>query len=301
MRISNEARAFGLGAILFLIGLVTLGQGIGPTPGPSSLPPSGNAGGDLGGTYPNPTVANGSHITNASIPNSGLATPAPCSAFGTAAGTCAQGGVITAGGPTGSATVAPVVTYNAAGQLTAVTSVTIAPAIGSVTGLGAGVATALGNGFGTTSSTFTVGNDARLGAGAVTGAVKSNGSNTFGQAASSDLSDAGAWTQVSLNSAVSCGSGSLTTYTGNYRYKAILTKTIVLQFTINITAVGTCAGVLDFTLPASTANGAYVGGTIDENLVTTNYLTYTNPSLLIVSIATPAAHQYQGSILYEAQ
>lgn len=51
---------------------------------------------------------------------------------------------ITAGGPTGSGTVAPIITYNAAGQLTAVSSATIAPAVGSVTGLGTGVATALG-------------------------------------------------------------------------------------------------------------------------------------------------------------
>ena len=68
---------------------------------------------------------------------------APCTAFGTASGQCVQGGVITAGGPTGSATVAPIVTYNAAGQLTTVTSATITPAIGSITGLGTGVATAL--------------------------------------------------------------------------------------------------------------------------------------------------------------
>jgi hypothetical protein len=76
---------------------------------------------------------------------SGGGSAAPCSAFGTAAGTCAQGGVITAGGPTGSATVAPIITYNAAGQLTTVGSATITPAVGSITGLGSGVATALGN------------------------------------------------------------------------------------------------------------------------------------------------------------
>lgn len=50
---------------------------------------------------------------------------------------------ITAGGPTGSATVAPIITYDAKGRLTTVTSATITPAIGSITGLGTNVATAL--------------------------------------------------------------------------------------------------------------------------------------------------------------
>ena len=61
---------------------------------PLSLPPSGAAGGDLTGNYPNPTLA------------------------------AAGGG---AAGPTGSATVTPVVTVDAKGRVTALTSATIAP------------------------------------------------------------------------------------------------------------------------------------------------------------------------------
>jgi hypothetical protein len=75
----------------------------------ASPSPGGSAGGDLTGTYPNPTLA----------------------------------AIITAGGPTGSATVAPIITYDAKGRLTAVSSATITPAIGSITGLGTGIATAL--------------------------------------------------------------------------------------------------------------------------------------------------------------
>lgn len=65
--------------------------------------PGGPAGGDLTGTYPNPTLA----------------------------------AIIAAGGPTGSATVAPVITYDAKGRLTAVSSAPITPAIGSITGISA--------------------------------------------------------------------------------------------------------------------------------------------------------------------
>jgi len=53
-----------------------------------SLPPNGSAGGDLTGTYPNPTLV----------------------------------GVITAGGPTGGAGSVPIITYDAKGRLTAVTT-----------------------------------------------------------------------------------------------------------------------------------------------------------------------------------
>lgn len=80
----------------------------------TGLPPTGAAGGDLTGTYPNPTL----------------------------------GAIISAGGPTGSATVVPIITYDAKGRLTAVSSATITPAVGSITGLGTGVATALGTNVG---------------------------------------------------------------------------------------------------------------------------------------------------------
>ena len=56
--------------------------------------------------------------------------------FGTSSGTVAQGGVITAGGPTGSATSIPVITYNAAGQLTTVTTAT--PTVSAVNGVSFG-------------------------------------------------------------------------------------------------------------------------------------------------------------------
>ncbi|MGC1615823.1 MAG: hypothetical protein WA736_14150 [Candidatus Acidiferrum sp.] len=67
-------------------------------------------------------------------PGGGGGGGAPCSAFGTTSGTCAQGGVITGGGPTGGATTVPVITYNAAGQLTAVTTApTGVTAVGTAT------------------------------------------------------------------------------------------------------------------------------------------------------------------------
>lgn len=70
--------------------------------------------------------------------------------------------IISAGGPTGSATVAPIITYDAKGRLTAVSSATITPAVGSVTGLGTGVGTALAQNADTASGFVTqAGGDAR--------------------------------------------------------------------------------------------------------------------------------------------
>lgn len=77
--------------------------------------------------------------------------PSPCSVLGTASGQCAQGGVIAASGPTGGATTVPVITYNAAGQITAfttaptgVTAVGTA-AVGAIPGSTGNTAAAAGN------------------------------------------------------------------------------------------------------------------------------------------------------------
>ena len=74
-----------------------------------------------------------------------------------AAGALTLASTIAAGGPTGSATVAPIITYDAKGRLTTVSSATITPAVGSVTGLGTGVATALGVNVGSAGAFITFG------------------------------------------------------------------------------------------------------------------------------------------------
>ena len=54
--------------------------------------------------------------------------------FGTASGKVVQGGILgSSGGPIGSATVVPIISYNAAGQITAISFATIAPPFSAIT------------------------------------------------------------------------------------------------------------------------------------------------------------------------
>lgn len=107
-----------------------------------------------------------------------------------AAGTLTLASTITAAGPIGSATATPVITYDAKGRLTTVTSSTVTPAIGSITGLGTGIATALTtntgsagapvlfNGAGGTPTSMTATNLTGTASGLTAGSVTTNANLT---------------------------------------------------------------------------------------------------------------------------
>jgi hypothetical protein len=103
----------------------------------------GLSGVTLSAVVPNTAPASGQILTG----NAGGTAYAPVSVSGDATltntGALTLASTISAGGPTGSATVAPIITYDAKGRLTAVSSATITPAVGSITGLGTGVSAAL--------------------------------------------------------------------------------------------------------------------------------------------------------------
>lgn len=117
-------------------GVVATTPGAGEATVTISGAPVGAAGGDLSGSYPNPSVVDDSHNhTSATL-------PATIVYDGDAAGGDLSGTYpnptlvatgVGAGGPTGSSSIVPVITYDAKGRLTAVSTATItASAIGAV-------------------------------------------------------------------------------------------------------------------------------------------------------------------------
>lgn len=90
-----------------------------------------------------PVMTNGQLLVgqNSAIP---LAKTVSGDATIAASGALTLASTVVSGGPIGSATVTPIITYDAKGRLTTVSSATITPAIGSISGLGTGIATALG-------------------------------------------------------------------------------------------------------------------------------------------------------------
>jgi hypothetical protein len=79
---------------------ITINGTLCPLAGSCTVSVSGSAGGDLSGTYPNPTLA----------------------------------AIITAGGPTGGAGTVPIITYDAKGRLTAVSSAAVVAPAGTLSG-----------------------------------------------------------------------------------------------------------------------------------------------------------------------
>lgn len=215
-----------------------------------TTPPTGSAGGDLTGTYPNPTLA----------------------------------AIISAGGPTGSATVAPIITYDAKGRLTAVSSATITPAVGNITGLGTGVATALGvnigsagafvtfNGAGGTPSSMTATNLTGTAAGLTAGAVTTNANLT------GDVTSVGNATTFAAGSASNLNSGTLAAARGG-------------AGTINGALKGNGSGVVSQAACTDLSNGATGCSTVVGTIATQNY-TATTWTPAITASVTPGTPAY---------
>jgi hypothetical protein len=114
--------------------------------------------------------------------------------------------------------------------------------------------------YGTGSNTAAQGNDARLGAGAVTGAIKSNGSNSFSQAACADLSNgSGACAQTYTASTWSpaittdgtTGTPSYTIQVGSYEQ---IGRQITARFTVLLSGwTGSPSGNVLLSLPVASS------------------------------------------------
>lgn len=159
-------------------------------------------------------------------------------------------------GSFGSTTQCVTLTVNAKGLITAASAATCVPAVGSITGLGAGVATALAiaigsagapvvfNGAGGTPSSLVLTNATALplGGSGVTGTLPfaRGGTNDTGTAAT-----------TYTPTAVCSGGGTLTAavLTNAGRFKQIAGKFYWLKIDVVLTTIGTCIGNIDYSLP----------------------------------------------------
>lgn len=97
----------------------------------------------------------------------------------------------------------------------------------------------------------------------------------FGNTSGTTLTDAGynptsAWTTYTPS--ISCGSGTLTTYTSGGAYK-LIGKTLQLRVRLDVTTIGTCASFISIGLPASltTADDGYLAGANPNTGIAQNF------------------------------
>lgn len=174
-------------------------------------------------------------------------------------------------GSFGSATAAPAVTVNAKGLVTAVTTNTITPAVGSITGLGTNVATSLANNMSTSgtlailaANTFTA--TQTITPAADTNAVAVSGYSLTGSNASALLNLVGTWNTSGTPSAIFCNitdtasnasSLLLQLQTGGVN-RAVITKTGLT--TLGSSAIGGLGAVLNLTSSYGTFTANIIGG-----------------------------------------
>jgi len=179
-------------------------------------------------------------------------------------------------GTFGSATQVPQITVNAKGLATAVANVTVTPAVGSITGLGTGVATALGNATNASGGLLAYGSNVGLHAGISEAAfrVSQLNLNATGDTAVTITMPQGAtrWVLFAIRVSNSTGNlpngtGTLGAYTGAGRTGVTLASQQALNTLITSQADATAGNVNALTL-ASANNQSFTATTLYLNVQT---------------------------------
>lgn len=195
---------------------------------PTSLPPSGSASGDLGGTYPGPTVANLSNVSNASLPTAAIANNAV-----TLAKMATQGANTTLANVTGSTAVPTAASIPAGIQFytsgTGYSAATSANLLGVCT-------TCVTSGASLTST------DIMTGAGSqgsqtpsAAATLNSSGQMAVAQLLSSGIVDGEAPVTITTGTSATLGAG---TYLSGYTYNQEATAATGVTYTLPATAAG---------------------------------------------------------------
>lgn len=179
-------------------------------------------------------------------------------------------------GTFGSATQVPQITVNAKGLATAVANVTVTPAVGSITGLGTGVATALGNATNASGGLLAYGSNVGLHAGISEAAfrVSQLNLNATGDTAVTITMPQGAtrWVLFAIRVSNSTGNlpngtGTLGAYTGAGRTGVTLASQQALNTLITSQADATAGNVNALTLAVAN-NQSFTATTLYLNVQT---------------------------------